>query len=63
LHTIAEIESGVFLMEGLELGRRWMWVFLRIEWCVSLFSTLVFHDPWSDCSRKEADILFFLVVL
>jgi hypothetical protein len=32
LHTISEIESGVFLMEALELGRRWMWVFLRVEW-------------------------------
>lgn len=32
LHTISEIESGVFLMEALELLRRWIWVFLRIEW-------------------------------
>lgn len=32
LHTISEIESGVFLMEALELGRRWMWVFVRVEW-------------------------------
>lgn len=32
LHTIAEIESGVFMMEALELVRRWMWVFVRIEW-------------------------------
>lgn len=32
LHTIAEIESGVFIMEALELVRRWMWVFVRIEW-------------------------------
>ncbi|CED82712.1 Predicted small molecule transporter [Phaffia rhodozyma] len=32
LHSISEIESGVFLMEALELARRWMWVFLRIEW-------------------------------
>lgn len=34
LHTISEIESGVFMMEVLELLRRWMWVFLRMEWCV-----------------------------
>ncbi|KAK1921595.1 protein-ER retention-related protein [Papiliotrema laurentii] len=27
LHTISEIESGVFMMEALELMRRWMWVF------------------------------------
>lgn len=32
LHTISEIETGVFLMEGLELVRRWMWIFVRIEW-------------------------------
>lgn len=32
LHTISEIESGVFLMETLELVRRWMWVFIRAEW-------------------------------
>ena len=32
LHTIAEIESGVFMMEALELLRRWMWVFVRVEW-------------------------------
>ena len=32
LHTIAEIESGVFMMEALELARRWMWVFVRVEW-------------------------------
>lgn len=32
LHTISEIESGVFMMEALELARRWMWVFVRVEW-------------------------------
>ncbi|WVF69765.1 hypothetical protein IAT40_004544 [Kwoniella sp. CBS 6097] len=32
LHTISEIESGVFMMEALELVRRWMWVFIRVEW-------------------------------
>ncbi|WVR04664.1 hypothetical protein IAU60_001675 [Kwoniella sp. DSM 27419] len=32
LHTISEIESGVFMMEALELIRRWMWVFVRVEW-------------------------------
>ena len=43
LHTISEIESGVFLMEALELGRRWMWVFLRVEWYVLVF---VFLHNW-----------------
>jgi len=32
LHTVAELESGVFLLEALELIRRWMWVYLRVEW-------------------------------
>ncbi len=32
LHVISDIESGVFLMEALELVRRWMWVFIRVEW-------------------------------
>lgn len=32
LHTINEIESGIFMMEALEVLRRWMWVYLRIEW-------------------------------
>lgn len=32
LHTISEIESGVFMMEALELLRRWGWVFIRVEW-------------------------------
>ena len=39
LHTISEIESGVFMMEVLELLRRWMWVFFRMEWCVFFLST------------------------
>ena len=29
---VDELESGVFLMETLELIRRWVWVFFRIEW-------------------------------
>ncbi|KAK4054740.1 protein-ER retention protein [Microbotryomycetes sp. JL201] len=32
LHSIHEVEAGVFLMEGLEVLRRWMWVYFRIEW-------------------------------
>lgn len=32
LHSMADLESGVFLMEALELIRRWVWVFFRIEW-------------------------------
>ena len=32
LHTLADIEGGVFLLEALEIIRRWVWVFFRIEW-------------------------------
>ncbi|KAF9502952.1 hypothetical protein BS47DRAFT_1356564, partial [Hydnum rufescens UP504] len=32
LHGVAELESGVFIIEGAELLRRWMWVFFRVEW-------------------------------
>lgn len=32
LHSVAELESGVFLLEALELIRRWVWVFFRVEW-------------------------------
>lgn len=32
LHSIHEIEQGVFMLEALEVIRRWMWVYLRVEW-------------------------------
>jgi len=32
LHTLADIEGGVFLLEALEIMRRWVWVFFRVEW-------------------------------
>ena len=31
LHVIAELQAGVFMMEVLEVVRRWMWIFFRIE--------------------------------
>jgi hypothetical protein len=31
LDHFADFESGVFLMEFLEVGRRWMWIFFRVE--------------------------------
>ncbi|KAL7417724.1 EXS family-domain-containing protein [Mrakia frigida] len=60
LHTISEIESGVFLMEALELGRRWMWVFLRVEWegirkTEALFSSSTNSDPLS--ARRRSALL------
>ncbi|KAG8995278.1 hypothetical protein FRB93_001172 [Tulasnella sp. JGI-2019a] len=32
LHTFAELEAGVFMVEACELLRRWLWVFFRVEW-------------------------------
>jgi hypothetical protein len=32
LHVIHELEQGTFLLEALEVLRRWMWVFIRVEW-------------------------------
>lgn len=32
LHEMGDLESGVFVMELLEVLRRWGWVYLRIEW-------------------------------
>ncbi|TVY82634.1 Protein ERD1-like protein [Lachnellula suecica] len=31
LDHFADFESGIFLMEILEVGRRWMWIFFRVE--------------------------------
>ena len=31
LDRFADFESGLFLMEFLEVGRRWMWIFFRVE--------------------------------
>lgn len=31
LHGLSEYESGIFTMECLEVLRRWMWIFLRVE--------------------------------
>ncbi|CAG8755051.1 4641_t:CDS:2, partial [Acaulospora colombiana] len=32
LHHTIDLEVGVFLIEALEILRRWIWVFLRMEW-------------------------------
>ncbi|KAG8785587.1 hypothetical protein FRB91_006494 [Serendipita sp. 411] len=32
LHHIADLEAGVFIIEALEVLRRWIWVFIRVEW-------------------------------
>jgi EXS family len=38
LDHFADFESGIFVMETLEVGRRWMWIFFRVEteWVRSL---------------------------
>jgi hypothetical protein len=46
LHTMDDIESGVFIMEALELVRRWMWVFIRVEWeAVRMDEMVRFRGP------------------
>jgi EXS family len=32
LHHVADLEVGVFMIEALEVLRRWIWVFIRVEW-------------------------------
>jgi hypothetical protein len=32
LHVVHELEQGTFFLEALEVLRRWIWVFVRIEW-------------------------------
>jgi len=32
LHSLAQLEHGIFIMEALEILRRWVWVFFRVEW-------------------------------
>jgi hypothetical protein len=32
LHHVADLEAGVFMIEALEVLRRWIWVFIRVEW-------------------------------
>lgn len=32
LHSVHEIEMGIFMLEALEVLRRWLWVYVRIEW-------------------------------
>lgn len=32
LHRVAERELGIFTLEILEILRRWMWVYFRVEW-------------------------------
>lgn len=41
LHTVHEIQGGIFTLQLLEALRRWMWVFFRVEWEV------VKHSPHS----------------
>lgn len=60
LHTISDLESGVFLMEALELVRRWMWVFIRIEWeAVRMGEAVRFRGQALDIEMEEPSRLLF----
>ena len=56
LHAIHEIEQGVFLLEALEVIRRWMWVFIRIEWeAVRKGQAGGYHDKLTEMPLQEQD--------
>lgn len=44
LHNVADIEAGIFMMEALELLRRWVWVFFRVEWETLRIRAESLHD-------------------
>ena len=47
LDHLNEIEGGIFLLEILEVFRRWMWIFLRVE------------TEWGKCVRPCQLLNFF----
>jgi len=56
LHSVAELESGVFLLEALELIRRWVWVFFRVEWeaVKKGFEGRVSNGVWQEETELES---------
>jgi hypothetical protein len=48
LHHIVELESGVFAFEVLEIVRRWMWTYIRIEWEAIKMSDGPLPHIWHD---------------
>ena len=54
VHLHLSFEGYVFLLEILELFRRWMWLFLRVEWeCVA---TGCVYGPGAESSAAGEDI-------
>ena len=55
-----DLEGGIFLMEALEVFRRWMWIFFRVEteWGMSaLFPpqvSIADQNPSQEYSRSGA---------
>ena len=58
LDTVEELESSVFLMEALEITRRWVWVFFRVEWEVVKKGSLLGADTiiMSEAEMSERDV-------
>lgn len=52
LHAIHEIEQGIYLMEALEVLRRWMWTFIRIEW--ETIKKVESHHPSRSSTHSHA---------
>lgn len=44
LNWVNDLESGVFALMFLEVIRRWLWIFLRVETEWGKFFILVFSD-------------------
>ena len=45
LDHLTNMEGGLFFLELLEIGRRWMWIFFRVETEWGEFNSVTFIDP------------------
>jgi hypothetical protein len=54
LDRFDDMEGGIFLMELLEVFRRWVWVFFRVETESGKFSSALFLDEHvTDCNSSQ----------
>jgi hypothetical protein len=44
-----DLEGGIFLMEGLEVLRRWIWIFFRVE--------CEWGESMRNCCKKKEQLL------
>lgn len=48
-----DVEGGIFLMEALEVFRRWVWIFLRVE--AEWGKAAILLQQWRSKSRRQTD--------